>query len=219
MSNSRTARLSGLDEVLNMLERMGKEGDKIAREAATRAATSLRQNYLVGLINGQTGIKRSVIMRYTYVKKATPKYEAARINFSSSGILVREYDYHLRKRSATRASIMIDWIGGSKQAAGFVNPSGKKSAALATRNDRTTKNRLSDREYRLPGQEGIRHGAKARKQLIGKTYSYSSGRLADARGPSIASIYKEIQAEAVEKASTYLSQELVELLDELLGDQ
>src|SRR5690554_1665017 len=110
MSSGRTARLSGLDEVLNMLERLGQEGDKIAREASTKAATLIRQTYLVQALSNNTGLKRSIIMRYTYVKRATPKYQAARINFSGAGIPATEYRYSMKRVAPTRAQILVNWI-------------------------------------------------------------------------------------------------------------
>lgn len=185
--------LSGLDAVLNQLHKLGKEGDKIAREAATRAATLVRQNFLVGLISEQTGISRSVIMRYTYIKRATPKYEHARINFSGAGIEVGEYRYQIKKLDATRARILVDWLGGMKIAAGFVNPSSKNKHPLRTRSHKTSRS--------------------------GKGYSYETG-LSKALGPSLATAYLAIPSQAIDReAQKFLGEELINMLDDLLGDE
>lgn len=188
-----SVQLSGLDAVLNQLDALGKEGDKIAREAATRAATLLRQNFLVGLISEQTGISRSVIMRYTYIKRATPKYEHARINFSGAGVEVGEYRYQIKKLDATRAQILVDWLGGMKVAAGFVNPSSKSKKPLRTRSQKTLKS--------------------------GKGYTYETA-LGNALGPSLATAYLAIPSQAIDReAQKFLGEELINMLDDLLGDE
>lgn len=186
--------VTGLNDILNQLNNIGRDGDKVAREAATRAATLLRQNYLVSLIKEQTGLKRSVIMDFSYVKKATPKYAHARINFSGAGIPVLEYRYQTRRLSDTRAQILVDWLGGMKVAAGFVNPKGKNKVPLSSRSQRTTKN--------------------------GKTYIYRNTKPEDALAPSLATIYLDIPRQAIERESQdALSEELMALLDDLLGEK
>ena len=191
-----TVSLTGLDDILSLLDRLGKQGDDIAREAATKAATLLRQTYIVQAFSGETGLKRSTIMRYTYIKKATDKYPHARINFSGAGIPVTEFRYRYQRKGAqaTRAKIIVDFVGGEKVAAGFINPLGKNKTPLSSASQRTTKN--------------------------GKTYKYRNTKPEAALAPSLATAYQRLDAGQVEKESlTVLSDEIVALLDDLLGDK
>lgn len=186
--------LTGLEDILIQLDRIGKEGDKIAREASTKAATLLRQNYLVSMIRGEAGISRNIFMRYTKLKKATAKYENARINFSGAGVPVSEYNYRQQRVSETRARIIIDWVGGQKIAAGFINPKGKKAAPLSSRSQRTTKN--------------------------GKTYVYKNTRPEEALGPSIATLYQALPGDGIEKEAVKLmGSELIAMLDDIFGEE
>ena len=189
-----SVKLTGLEDILIQLDRIGKEGDEIAREASTKAATLLRQNYLVSMIRGEVGISRNVIMRYTKLKKATAKYEHARINFSGAGVPVSEYNYRQQRVSETRARIIIDWVGGEKVAAGFINPKGKKAAPLSSRNQRTTKN--------------------------GKTYTYKNTRPEEALGLSIATLYQALPSGDIEKEAVKLmGNELIAMLDDIFGEE
>ena len=190
--STQTVSLTGLKETLKQLDELGRQGDQIARDAATKAATLLRQTYLVQAISSGTGIKSKTIMRYSYIKKATAKYENARINFSGSGIPVTEYKYRLKRITDTRAKIMLEWLGGEKLAAGFINPKGKKRAPLSTVN---------------------------RKTKGSKTYTYRQGKMENALGPSLATIFLDMpQGMIKNEAQTLLSRELTTLLDELLGE-
>ena len=192
MSNSRTATLSGLEETLRMLDELGKKGDQIAREASSRAATLIRQTYLVQAMTSDTGLNRRTIMRYSYLKKATPKYDAARINFSGSGIPATEYKYSMKKLAPTRAQILVDWLGGQKLAAGFINPLGKAKHPLRTRSQKMLSN--------------------------SKNYTYRK-KTEPALAPSLAKLYLSLpEGEVENESTTILSSELVTLLDELLDE-
>lgn len=185
------ATLTGLDATIAQLDRLGKEGDDIARQASTEAAQSLRDNWLVNAISRQTGISGNVIRRRSYVKKANNKYPAARINFSGAGILVRDYkhSYRVTGGNGTRAQILVSWIGGgTKVAAGFINARGQRQAALATRNSKTTKG--------------------------GKTYTYNKGKMVDALGPSLATAYLAIPESTVQsQAQARMAERVTALLD------
>lgn len=193
MSNA-TVTVTGLAEVLSWLDELGREGDAVARNAASNAAQMLRDHYIVHALSGDTGLSSAIVRKYARVKKATPKYETARINFSGSGIPVREYRYRARPtRHPTRAQILIDWVGGGeKVAAGFINPLGK-AVPLSARNQRAGRN--------------------------GKVYTYRKGKLADAMAPSLASAYLALpESEVAEQASNALSAELVKLLDQIFPE-
>lgn len=185
--------LTGIEEVVSMLDRLGREGDNLSNEAATRAATVLRQGYLVSLISGATGIKRSTLLRFMYAKKASKQHPYSRVNFSGAGIPVSEYKYQMRRISQTRAQILVNWFGGTKVAAGFINPSSSNKHPLSSRNQKTTKN--------------------------GKTYTYRNGRLEHALGLSAATAYLAAPQDQInQKAQQTLSEEVIALLDEIIGD-
>lgn len=133
-------------------------------------------------------------MRYSYVKKATAKFENARINFSGAGIPVREYRYSMRRITDTRAQILVAWVGGgTKVAAGFINPLGKSKMPLSSRSQKAARG--------------------------GKVYTYRKRKMTEALGPSLATAYLALpENEVAAQASTVLSAELVALLDDLLGE-
>lgn len=186
-----SATLTGLDATIDLLERLGKQGDKIAQQASTEAAQQLRDNWLISYVSRQTGISTGVVRRQASIKKASNKYPAARINFSGAGILVRDYkhSYRVTGGNGTRAQILVNWIGGSKKvAAGFINARGQRQAALATRNSKTTKG--------------------------GKTYTYNKGKMVDALGPSLAAAYLAIPENTVQsQAQARMAERVTALLD------
>lgn len=191
MSN-KTVSVTGLEETLTMLDELGKKGDSIARQASSKAATAIRQGFLIRMMSGSTGLSRRTILRYSYTQKATPKYESARVNFSGAGIPATEYRYKMKRTgsSPTRAQILVDWLGGQKLAAGFINPLGKNKAPLATRSQKTLAN--------------------------GKGYTYRK-KLGTALAPSLATLYLALPERDVEtEAGDVLNNELVKLLDDLL---
>ncbi|GEM_PF-2837750 len=194
MSKNTTVTTTGLTEIIRQLDELGRQGDTIARSAASAAARQLRDNYIVQALAGATGISTAIVRKAAAVKKATPKYEAARINFSGSGIPVREYNYRARRtRHPTRAQILVDWIGGGeKVAAGFINPLGT-GVPLSTRNQRAGRN--------------------------GKTYTYRKGKMTEALGPSLATAYLALpENEVATRAADALNRELVQLLDQAFPD-
>ena len=218
MTKYRTVQTTGLNETLRQLDELGRQGDEIAREAANAAAKTIRADYIVRQLSRDTGVSQAVLLASSRVQKANRKYPYSRINFSSGGIPVNEYGYRLRPIDATRAQILIEWVGGrEKLAAGFINPKGSKQAALTTRNERVTNDRMSIRQYRLPGEKK-RGGKKATKQLYGKRYTYYNGRLGFARGPSMATMFKALPEGSLDNtASQQLAAEVVHLLDQYLG--
>lgn len=191
-----SANLSGMTDVLALLDKLGTRGDGIARSAATTAARTLRASYLVGALSRESGIKQSVVLRNMVAKPADKKYPAARVNFSGAGILVKDYSYRQRVvggAGGTRAQILVDWVGGTKVAAGFINARSQRKAALSTRNSKTTRR--------------------------GKTYTYRQGKLMDAMGPSLATLYQALpEGRVSSEAQETLSAALNELLDEVFND-
>ncbi len=190
-----TAAMEGVEETLRYLDDLGARGDVVARRASTQAAADLRSSWMVQTLSGETGISRSVVLRNMALKRANPRYPDARINFSGSGVLVRDYRYRSRVVDArhNRAQIVLDWVGGTKVAAGFINPRGRKKTPLSTRSSRTTSR--------------------------GKTYTYNRGRLVDALGPSIASAFKALPEDQVQQqAQARLAERLTVLLGELTGE-
>lgn len=189
------AGLSGMTDVLSLLDELGRKGDDIARKAATQAARTLRSSYLVSAMSRATGIRQAVVLRHMTINDASQKYDSARINFSGAGILVREYSHRHRVvgGQGTRAQIIVDWIGGTKVAAGFINARSQRKTALATRNSKTTKQ--------------------------GKTYTYRQGKMVDAMGPSLAALYQALPDSQVRnEAEQTLSVALGQLLDELIDE-
>ena len=61
--SSSSASLSGMTDVLALLDKLGARGDAIARSAATTAARTLRASYLVDTLSRESGIKHSVVLR------------------------------------------------------------------------------------------------------------------------------------------------------------
>lgn len=205
--------LEGFDETLKQLESLGAQGDKITRVAATEAATDLRDTFLIRNIGSKTGLSSGVIRSNAKVYGANKRYPGAHLMFSGAGIPVEEFDYTSRTSgiNATRAQILVDWVtGGQKVAAGFINQYGKRKAPIATRNERTTQNRLSSRLYKINGKKQYKiDGIKEKKQLIGKNYTYYSGEMKDARGPSLATVYNDMsKSEVYKEAETRLADRL-----------
>lgn len=185
-----SVKLTGLESALSLLERLGSDGDRIAQQAGTAAARDLRNTWLQQQLTGATGIPVTVVQKAMRVQPANNQYPDARINFSSSGILARQYIHRTRLIDArhNRAQIIVNWIGGTKVAAGFINPLGRRKQPLSTRNQKTTKN--------------------------GKTYTYRNGVLADAMGPSIATAYQALPVSDVEQAAQQrLAERVLQLLD------
>lgn len=189
----RNVQVSGLAESINTLEQLGAQGNSVANRAASQAAQLVRDNYLVPVLAGATGISSAIVRQHTGVKRASNKYPAARVNFSGAGIPVREYQFTRRVVNArnNRAQIIVRWIGGrDKVAAGFINPGGR-GVPLSTRNEK-------------------RQGAK--------TYRYRLGVLTEAMGPSLATAYQALPDNDVNRqADAYLSERLSYLLDELIN--
>tara|TARA_R110002167_G_scaffold188319_1_gene389829 strand:- start:12886 stop:13458 length:573 start_codon:yes stop_codon:yes gene_type:complete len=184
-----TATLTGLDSTLALLDQLGKRGDAIARQASTEAANDLRNNWMARQLSSHTGISRTIVQKHMAVKRANQKYLNARINFSGAGILVRDYSYTKRVVSTkdNRAQILVDWVGGQKVAAGFINPRGRSQVPLSTRNQKTTK--------------------------TGKTYTYRRGQMVEAMGPSLASVYLALPEDAVQRqAQVRLAERVTTLL-------
>lgn len=190
------ASLSGMTDVLALLDTLGRRGDAIARDAATTAARTLRASYLVDTLSRESGMAPGVVLRNMIAKPASNKYPAARVNFSGAGILVKDYRHRQRVvggAGGTRAQILIDWVGGTKVAAGFINARSQRKAALSTRNSKTTKR--------------------------GKVYTYRQGKLADAMGPSLATLYQALpDAQVRAESESTLSAALNQLLDEVFNE-
>ena len=187
--------ITGLTSALTLLDTLGKQGDRIARDAATNAARTLRAEYLTQALSSQTGVSVRIVRSRLNVKKATQQYPAARVNFSGAGVLVRDYKYTLQRVSGgggTRARLIVNWVGGKKLAAGFANPRGSQRTPLATRNSKTTSR--------------------------GKTYNYRTGKMVDALGPSMAAAYLAMpQGQVSAAAEKELQAAAFTLIDEVLN--
>jgi hypothetical protein len=185
---------AGFNELVKQLDGLGRQGDVLARKVASSAARWLRDSYVVQALSGSTGLSSAIVRKGAVVKAATVKYPSARINFSSSGILVREFNWRARRTNhPTRAQILVDWIGGSeKVAAGFVNPRGA-GVPLSTRNQRAAKN--------------------------GKVYTYRKGKMTEAMGPSLAAAYLALpESDVASEAVIALNNELSQALDRFFSE-
>jgi len=194
MSKRSTVTATGLTEIIRQLDELGKQGDKLAQQASTDAARQLRDTYIVQVLSSDTGVPAAIVRKNAAVKKASDQYPAARINFSGSGIPVRDYTWRARPtRHPTRAQILVNWIGGAEKiAAGFVNPLAK-GVPLSTRNQRAGRN--------------------------GKVYTYRKGQLTTAMGPSLATAYLALpENEVAERATVQLNAATVQLLDQLFPE-
>ncbi|MBL4796732.1 MAG: hypothetical protein JKY50_04925 [Oleispira sp.] len=210
--------VTGLDEALRRFEALGENVDRMTRVAATEAGNDLRDTFLTRTIGSKTGLSAGVIRRHSKIYPANQRYSGAHIMFSSGGIPVKEYSYTSRTSgvNATRSQIIIDWVtGGQKVAAGFINQYGQRKTPIATRSRRTTLDRLSERVYKINGQAQYKiDGIKEKKQLYGKVHDYDVGKIKDARGPSLATIYKEMsKAEVFREAEIRLAGRLAYYLD------
>lgn len=213
--------LTGLDETLRQLDELGSKADQITRQAATEAGNDLRDTYLIRTISAKTGLSHGVIRRHSKIHNANRRYNGAHIMFSSAGIPVTEYEFTSRTSglNATRSQILVDWVtGGQKVAAGFINQYGQRKAPLATRNQRSTADRLSDRLYKLNGRAQYKiDGLKQKKQLKGKNYEYQVGKMQDARGPSLAAAYQDMsKVEVFREAEIRLAERLTYYLEFVL---
>ncbi|MDO6804784.1 hypothetical protein Q4595_20200, partial [Wenyingzhuangia sp. 1_MG-2023] len=86
-----------------------------------------------------------------------------------------------------------NWIGGSKVAAGFINPKGAGRQPLSTRNSKTTR--------------------------TGRTYTYRDGILTDAMGPSIATAYLALpKTKVTDEAQVRLAERVTSLLNTLINE-
>lgn len=119
---------------LGKFERAVKRG---VYSSINKAITPGRQ-MIVQRIASTTGISPKAVRGRLPVKRAGFKRANAFMSPSSYGVPIEEYTYKARRlpgaRGRTRAQILVNWVGGqTKVAAGFINPSGMREAALRTR--------------------------------------------------------------------------------------
>ena len=183
--------MSTLDQTIEYLEGLGAAGDKVIQQATSEAAKELRNNDLVRDMAAGTGVDAGALRKRIRLYNATTRNEAtARLVFSGSGIPVSEYSYRARAAShATRSQILVQWFGSEKLAAGFINQKSTRQLPLAT---------------------------MSRKTVGAKTYTDGKGKLTDARGPSAAAMWQDMdQTSYEEKAQVRLSAHVAELLEAL----
>ena len=151
----------------------------------------MRQGYLVQAMTSATGLGRRTIMRYSYVKRATPKYESACINFSGSGIPANRIQIQLKRTKgvANTSTNSVEWLR-PKASSRLHQPTGQSQAPAKTRSQKTAKN-----TYRKKTEPALA------PSLATKLYLIATRRRRLKTNPP-----------------QYLSSELVTLLDELLDE-
>lgn len=139
--------MKGLAETVEIFKALPKEAERARINGINRTATEVRREEIVLPMSRDTGIKRKILNDRIRIERAQRGKETARIVPSSAGIPVPEYRYRMQPTAhPTRARILVDWPGGKKVAAGFINPLGKRQAPLRSYNH---KGKLSPPETAL----------------------------------------------------------------------
>jgi len=104
---------------------------KRAEVNAINALSTIAKREFVEDINDATGIKKSLIRKSIASSRASSRKPMAQLLPSSKRVPVTQYKYKPNlSPHPTRARIVIDYIGGEKKLAGFINPKGRKKAPL-----------------------------------------------------------------------------------------
>lgn len=124
----------GLAEAIQAIGALKGEVARAARGSVGTTATATRRR-LVVLAMAETGLRRALLNSRTPIRRSNrPGDYRAQIRPSQKGIPVPDYRWtHQPTGHPTRHRILIDWPGGKKVAAGFVNPFGQYQAPLTTR--------------------------------------------------------------------------------------
>lgn len=129
-------RIDGLDALGGQLQQLPKAVLRGSVNSMNRTGTASRK-YVVDQLSAHTGIKKKLLRQRFYRKNASLQKPTSAIAPSSAGVPVAEYRYSMQRvgygKNKTRARIRVSWPGGSKIAAGFINPFGKQQRALSTR--------------------------------------------------------------------------------------
>lgn len=129
-------RIDGIEALGSQLQRLPKAVLRGSVNSMNRAGTVSRK-YVVDQLSAFTGVKKKLLRRRFYRKNASLQKPTSAIAPSSAGVPVAEYRYSMQRigtgKNKTRARIRVSWPGGSKVAAGFINPLGKQKRALSTR--------------------------------------------------------------------------------------
>lgn len=126
---------SGLKDILKVLDALPEQIESAASAAVGDSAVALRRRILEMAI-ATTGLSPRAIESRMWINKASkPGRWFSRVSFSQQGIPVPEYRWKHEPtgRQPTRHRIRVGWPGGTKIAAGFVNPFGEKALPLTTR--------------------------------------------------------------------------------------
>lgn len=158
-------------------ERFGIDPRRYARmevNAINRAGRYAKRVLLVEPLSQATGVRKVILNDRIALRLATTGSPAASIVPSSHGIPARCYRHRADPvgGSKVRARVLVDWIGGEKVAAGFINPSSTRRLPLATRSVR-------ERKLKKPGK--LPHI---------KQYRYEYQAPQDALGPSAAALFR-----------------------------
>lgn len=124
----------GLADAIQAIGALKGEVARAARGSVGATATATRRR-LVVLAMAETGLRRALLNSRTPIRRSNrPGDYRAQIRPSRAGIPVPDYRWtHQPTGHPTRHRILIDWPGGKKVAAGFVNPFGQYKAPLTTR--------------------------------------------------------------------------------------
>lgn len=135
-------KVNGLPEFKGKLNQLPRAIVRGVVNSINRTGTASRKQ-VITQVSGATGIKAKLLRQRLGSKRASVNRPDLLIWPSSAGVDVKEYRYHMERvgavKNITRARIRVDWLNsGRKIAAGFINPLGKKRAALRTRASKGT---------------------------------------------------------------------------------
>ena len=136
----------GLEHAMRQLEQASKKVDPVLRGALNSTATKSRAQRYVKPLYGTfkssvlgSRLEGADLRGKITVKRAKKGRMNSRLIPSSSGVRVDDYRrWFFEQITPTRGRIYVYGLRGKKVAAGFVNPSSIRQAALSTRNGKKT---------------------------------------------------------------------------------
>lgn len=166
-------RIEGYEAAKRQLASQGKSVDPALRGALDTTATETRKRrytpQIAPMFRGRSWVNKRIVIKRVNVRKGRFN---ARLIPSSSGVFVTEYKrWGYQAINKTRARILVGSFKGHKIAAGFVNPS-----SFA----------------RQPLSSGSSVTRNVKKRGGAFTYSYGTGQLQPAMGPSVAFFFKRL---------------------------
>jgi hypothetical protein len=124
----------GVERAQHLFGLTEREALKAAVSAVNATAAEVRKEML-NETQQATGINMRALQQRSRIRRASTRRAYAEVLASAEGIPVKEYRYRaLSTAIPTRAKIMVDFIGGQKMAAGFINPRSQYKLPLRSKN-------------------------------------------------------------------------------------